>query len=601
MVGTNTPGGGGFARLQVVHAIRVDLTDPDIRIFPTPRYSAYIAGSRETAGLKVMDFLTKYKVQVAINANFFDPSDYYLPAGTPMRVYGLLVSQGQVVSVQEGPDHSSSVIFGTNNQARIVFTNWPAISTAGISNAVSGEYPLVVAGSNMARIYLSSSDFIHQVNPRTAYGLSKDRHTLFLMTLDGRQPGYSDGSLDWETAEWMLKLGAYEAVNMDGGGSTTLVMADSVGNPIELNHSNAVADSGNERTVGGHFGIYAKPVPTFISDIAVAPTDTAATVSWTTAAPATTQLEYGLTTDLGSLTTPDPTPTTNHAVSLTGLAPATDYYFVAHSDAQNGDKYQSDIFVFTTTNYVTTNFVFDVTNAWSWTSTSLDGVPWTTKTYDDSAWNAPGPGLLWVDRRGPNGAIQPQGTQMAINPDTGFPYVTYYFRTHFGVTNTAPVFSLLFSAYIDDGAVFYLNGQEITRIEMADPPTQILNNTIAIGYFCAGGDATCANDFELRGDAVTNLVNGDNVMAVEVHNYSATSPDITFGTAFSYTVQIQTETSLSVTFANGTLNLSWPSTGFTLQQAGDPAGPWADVTGPVTTSPYSLSPSTGAQYYRLRR
>jgi len=49
-------------------------------------------------------------------------------------------------------------------------------------------------------------------------------------------------------------------------------MADSKGDPTELNHSNAVADSGNERTVGAHFGIYALPVPGFINEVAASQT-----------------------------------------------------------------------------------------------------------------------------------------------------------------------------------------------------------------------------------------------------------------------------------------------------------------------------------------
>ncbi|PYM15141.1 MAG: hypothetical protein DME18_04970, partial [Verrucomicrobia bacterium] len=52
-VGTNTPGGGGFPDLQVVHALRIDLSDPDIQLFSTPRFTNYLAESRETAGLTV--------------------------------------------------------------------------------------------------------------------------------------------------------------------------------------------------------------------------------------------------------------------------------------------------------------------------------------------------------------------------------------------------------------------------------------------------------------------------------------------------------------------------------------------------------------------
>src|SRR5215467_8267529 len=48
-VGTNTPGiAGNFPELQVVHCIRVDLTDPDVRLFPTPPAPNPVAESRET-------------------------------------------------------------------------------------------------------------------------------------------------------------------------------------------------------------------------------------------------------------------------------------------------------------------------------------------------------------------------------------------------------------------------------------------------------------------------------------------------------------------------------------------------------------------------
>jgi len=83
-VSTNISAGGDFSNLQVVHAFRVDLTDPDIRLFTTPRISNYVAGDRETGGLTVSDFLKTYHLQAAINANFFYPQSYYLPAGTPM-------------------------------------------------------------------------------------------------------------------------------------------------------------------------------------------------------------------------------------------------------------------------------------------------------------------------------------------------------------------------------------------------------------------------------------------------------------------------------------------------------------------------------------
>ena len=98
--GTNTPGPGAqFVELQVVRALRVDLTDPDIRFLTTPRSPSYQAEVQETIGITVSSFLTNNHLQVAINGNEFNPSD--VPVGTPMEVWGLLISQGVVVSSQE--------------------------------------------------------------------------------------------------------------------------------------------------------------------------------------------------------------------------------------------------------------------------------------------------------------------------------------------------------------------------------------------------------------------------------------------------------------------------------------------------------------------
>ncbi len=131
LVATNEPANPSD-QLQVVHVLRVDLQDPDISLFTTPRISNYIADVRETAGLMTKDFLQRNHLQVAINANVFDPTEYYLPAGTPMVVSGVEVSQGVVVSTQEGRDHAASIQFSTNNEASFILTNWPPASTEGV-------------------------------------------------------------------------------------------------------------------------------------------------------------------------------------------------------------------------------------------------------------------------------------------------------------------------------------------------------------------------------------------------------------------------------------------------------------------------------------
>ncbi len=612
--GTNNPNiAGNFPNeWQVVRCVRVDLTDPDVRLCSTPRATPYSLESRETLTLTVPDFLSHGQLQIACDANYYnanpggaDPTS----EGISCDVYGLEISTGVVVSAQSSADaigdpRYASLLFSTNNQPFFAFVNKPpGTNTAGIYTAITGYYPIVSNGMNIGAASITSypDSWIHQSQPRTAFGVSRDNRYLFLMSIDGRQSGYSDGALDVETAYWMIQFGAWNAINMDGGGSTALYMADSAGNPVGLNHSSYLAATGHERYVGSHFGVYAKPLPGFINDVTPQPDDTTATVTWSTISPATSQVQYGLTTSLGSASDYSSSMSTNHAALLTGLQPGTGYYYqVISSDGTT--QYQSPLFYFTTANYATTNEIFDFTNSWTYGTANLDGVNWTAPGYDDSSWNGSGPGLLWVDTRGfANPSIpMPMLTQMPGNPATGYPYPTYYFRTHFNYTNASPALALVFTDYLDDGAVFYLNGTEIYRLRMAAAPTPISYSTLAIGYACSG-DATCPDTFVISGDLMTNLVAGDNVLAAEAHNYNAASPDITFGVSLAYTLSNSVPPELSIQQAVSGLTVSWTRGGFTLQQATSPAGPWNNVPGPVVSSPFITTNSSSPQYFRLAK
>lgn len=78
-------------------------------------------------------------------------------------------------------------------------------------------------------------------HPRTAVGFSRDSATLFLVTVDGRSQK-SVGMTTVELGDLLLDLGAWQALNFDGGGSTTMVVQDSV--------VNSPTDPTGERAVG---------------------------------------------------------------------------------------------------------------------------------------------------------------------------------------------------------------------------------------------------------------------------------------------------------------------------------------------------------------
>jgi exopolysaccharide biosynthesis protein len=80
-------------------------------------------------------------------------------------------------------------------------------------------------------------------HPRTAVGFSRDSSTLLLLTVDGRSEN-SGGMTLIELANVMRELGAWQAMNFDGGGSTTMVIDGKVVNhPSETEGERAVGDA----------------------------------------------------------------------------------------------------------------------------------------------------------------------------------------------------------------------------------------------------------------------------------------------------------------------------------------------------------------------
>jgi Phosphodiester glycosidase len=117
-----------------------------------------------------------------------------------------------------------------HGRLRTVTGGWPRIvrdgrSVAEYADIVEGTFPKFSVGRH----------------PRSAVGISKDSATLYLVTVDGRRESDSGMSLA-EMAKAMLQLGAHDAMNFDGGGSTTMV--------IEGKVVNRPSDQAGERAVG---------------------------------------------------------------------------------------------------------------------------------------------------------------------------------------------------------------------------------------------------------------------------------------------------------------------------------------------------------------
>jgi hypothetical protein len=162
---------------------------------------------------------------------------------------------------------------------------------------------------------------------------------------------------------------------------------------------------------------------------------------------------------------------------------------------------------------VSTN-VIAFNRQWRYNQTAnLDGVNWMATNFNDGTWSL-GSGVLGNEDCGC--LPFPILTTLSLGRST------YYFRTTF-VLNTNPAgMSLIMSALIDDGMVIYLNGAELHRVRMpggtivyATPATTSIPDTSLEGFVLPG----------------TNLVQGTNYIAVEVHQQSVGSSDVVWGMA----------------------------------------------------------------------
>jgi hypothetical protein len=228
----------------IVHVIRVNLRSENIRIQVTPGnpQEELPLSARTTS-----EFLQEFDLQIAINGDGFTPwysrtlLKYYPHSGDPVDVIGQAVANGTRYSV--GTDNEPTLYFNRNNQARI------NQSPGRAYQAISGNLLLVQQGR-------PEPEAEGTLEPRTAVGLDQRRNELILVVADGRQPGYSEGVTLHELAQIMISLGAYEAINLDGGGSSTMVVEGANGRAKVLNSPINHGLPGLQRPVANHLGIF---------------------------------------------------------------------------------------------------------------------------------------------------------------------------------------------------------------------------------------------------------------------------------------------------------------------------------------------------------
>ena len=227
-------------RTMAGYALRIDLRDPEVSFLATPSNGEK---PKETDGLKTTTFLTKHKCRAAINAAPYDI--VHEEEGKPVDVVSLNVSRGELISEETG--WYGGLTMTKDNKIRI---SWPPLDTNGVFHAVAGFQVVLEKGENIG--------VDKAIHPRTAVGVSRDGDTFYWLVIDGRQPDHSGGATTRDVGIWLAALGASEGLNLDGGGSTTMVLQQPDGSPRIVNRPIHNGIPGTERVNGSHLGVYAK-------------------------------------------------------------------------------------------------------------------------------------------------------------------------------------------------------------------------------------------------------------------------------------------------------------------------------------------------------
>jgi hypothetical protein len=138
-----------------------------------------------------------------------------------------------VVSASGAHANYLSSYVSVNDTLKILLNIFPSVSKL---KEMLGGHPIIVKDGIAAAMNPNES-FVFTRHPRTAVGINKDSTKLFLVTVDGRQIS-SLGMNLFELADLMVQIGVYQGINLDGGGSTTMV----IGNEVVNSPSDAVGE-----------------------------------------------------------------------------------------------------------------------------------------------------------------------------------------------------------------------------------------------------------------------------------------------------------------------------------------------------------------------
>ena len=191
--------------------------------------------------------------KVAINGSFFNTSSYN--SSNPTAPWGgtttFLKVDGNIINTN--PDNEGGLFFNDTSDVMVSgpVGSWAAMAPNWDNMMINN--PLILRDGE---IDVGTGG---PLAPRTGFGVDQDTNTLFLVVADGRTSG-ARGMIVHEFAQTMLALGAKDAVNLDGGGSSTMwVAGEPFNGVVNYPSDNGAFDRLGQRRVGNAVVVVSDP------------------------------------------------------------------------------------------------------------------------------------------------------------------------------------------------------------------------------------------------------------------------------------------------------------------------------------------------------
>ena len=170
----------------------------------------------------------------------------YVRRGVAAKAGGSAIPADGAVLTAYGPRSKDIIAIGDGETLKVVLGAATAVARPVPFAQLVGGWPQIIRdgvniAGNAAATEGALSSNAEVRHPRSAIGFSKDSATLFLVVVDGRSR-QSVGMTLLELADYMRSLGAYHALNFDGGGSSTMIVLGKI--------VNAPSDVTLEREIG---------------------------------------------------------------------------------------------------------------------------------------------------------------------------------------------------------------------------------------------------------------------------------------------------------------------------------------------------------------